>query len=197
MQGGPFLVSQLIHCGNFFQFLYLFIEVKLTYNVVLISAVLQSDSVFCCLVTKLCWNLCDPMGCNIHTRFLCPPLCPRFGSYSCPLSQGCYPIISSSAAPFSFCLQSFPASGSFSMSELFESGGQRIGASASASVLPVNIQVWFLLGLTSLIFLLSRGVSRVFQHHNLKASILCHSTFFVTQLSHLYTTTGKTIALTI
>ena len=81
-----------------------------------------------------------------HARLLYPPLCPRVCSDSRPLIQQCFLTISSSAAPFSFCLQSFPASGSFPMSWLFTSGGQNIGT--SASVLPMNIQGWFPLGLT-------------------------------------------------
>ena len=80
----------------------------------------------------------------------------------CPLSRWCHPTISSSVTPFSSCIQSFWASGSFPRSQLFTSGGQNIGASASASVLPVNIQGWFSLGLTDLISLLSKGISRVF-----------------------------------
>ena len=78
-----------------------------------------------------------------HTRLLCPSPSPQDCSNSCPLNQWCYPTISSSLAPFSFCLQSFPASGSFPMSQLFTSVGQSIGASASTSVFPVNIQDWF------------------------------------------------------
>ena len=77
-----------------------------------------------------------------HTRPPCPSPSPRVCSNSCPSSQWCHPNISSSVVPFSSCLQSFPASGSFPMSQLFASGGQLIGASASASVLPVNIQGW-------------------------------------------------------
>ena len=97
----------------------------------------------------------------------------------CPLSQWCHPTISSSVIPFSSCLQSFPASGSFPVSQFFESGGHSIEASASASVLPVNIQGWFPLGLTGLISLLSKGISKLFlQHHSLKASILWCSAFF-------------------
>ena len=92
-----------------------------------------------------------------HIRLLCLPLSSRIWSNSCPLTQWCYLTISFSAAPFSFCLQSFPASESFPMSQLFTSGGQSIGA--SASVLPMNIQGWFLLGLTGLISLLSKGLS--------------------------------------
>ena len=83
-----------------------------------------------------------------HTRLPCPSPSPRVWSDSCPLSWWCHPTISSSVIPFSSCLQSFPASGSFPVSQLFASGGQSTGVSASASVLPVNIQGWFPLGLT-------------------------------------------------
>ena len=87
---------------------------------------------------------------------------PRACSYSCPLSRWCHPTISSSVIPFSSCLQSFPASGSFPVSQFFISGSQSIGASASASVLPMNIQDWFPLRLTGLNSLQSKGLSRVF-----------------------------------
>ena len=97
-----------------------------------------------------------------HARLCCPSPSPRVCSNSCLLSRWCHPTISSSVAPFSSCLQSFPASGSFPVSQLFASGGQSIGASASASVLPMNIQDWFPLGLTGLISLLSQGFLRVF-----------------------------------
>ena len=98
-----------------------------------------------------------------HSRLSCPKPTPRAWSNSCPLSQWCHPTISSSVIPFSFHLQSFPASGSFPMSQLFASGGQNIGNSASASVLPMNTQGWFPFGLTSLIFQ-SKGLSRVFSN---------------------------------
>ena len=94
----------------------------------------------------------------------CPSLSPEVCSNSCPLSQWCHAIISSSVFPFSYCHQSFPSSGSFPKSRLFTSGGQIIGASSSASVLPVNIQGWFPLGLSGLISLQSKGVSRVFSN---------------------------------
>ena len=97
-----------------------------------------------------------------HARFPCPSLSPGACSNSCPLNWWCHPIISSSAISFSSCLQSFPASGSFPMKWLFTSGGQSIGASASASVLPMIIQGWFHLGLTGLIAFLSEGLSRAF-----------------------------------
>ena len=97
-----------------------------------------------------------------HARSLCPLPSPGVCSNSCPLSQWCYLIISSSATPF-FCLSSFPAPRSFPMSQFFTSGGQSIRLSTSASVLPINIQDWFPLGLTSLI-LQSKGLSRVFSN---------------------------------
>ena len=97
-----------------------------------------------------------------HTRISCPSPTLRACSNSCPSSCWCHPTISSSVIPFSSCLQSFPASGSFPMNLLFESCGQSIGSSASASVLPMNIQDWFPLGLTGLMSLLSKGLSRVF-----------------------------------
>ena len=89
-------------------------------------------------------------------------LSPRVWSNSCALSERCHPIISSSVALFSSRPQSFPASGSFPVNQFFTSGGQSIGASASASALTMNSQGWFPLGLTGLIFLLSKGLSRVF-----------------------------------
>jgi len=97
-------------------------------------------------------------------RLPCPSPTPGACSNSCPLSQWCHPTISSSVKPFSSCLQSFLASGYFQMSQFFASGGQRIGASASASVLPMNIQDWFPLGLTGLVSLMSKGLSRVFSN---------------------------------
>ena len=97
-----------------------------------------------------------------HTRLLCPPVSPGVCSNSCLLRQWCHPTISSSVASFSSCSQSFPISGSFPMSWLFASDDQSIGASASASVLPMNMQSWFPLGLTGLISLQSKGLSRVF-----------------------------------
>ena len=107
------------------------------------------------------------------------------------LSWWCYLKISSPAVPFSFYLQPFPASGSFPVGQLFTSGGQSRGASPLASVLPMNIQGLFPLRLTGLIFLQSRGLHSLLQHHNLKASILWPSGFFMVQLSYLYMTTGN------
>ena len=111
----------------------------------------------CSVVSDSLW----PHGLQ-HTRPPCPSPTPGVDSNSCPLSPWCHPTISSSVVPFSSCLQSFPASGSFKMSHLFASGGQSTGLSASTSVLPVNIQDWFPLGLTGLIFLHPKGLSRVF-----------------------------------
>ena len=99
-----------------------------------------------------------------HARLPFPSPAPGTCSNSCPSSQWCHPTISSSAIPFSSCLQSFPASGSFPVSQFFTSGGQSIWASASASVLPVNIQDWFPLWLTDLISLQSKRLSRVFSN---------------------------------
>ena len=99
-----------------------------------------------------------------HARLLCPSPTPGACSNSCPLRRWCHPTISSCVVPFSSHLQSFPASGSFQMSQFFASCGQSIGALASASVLPVNIQDWFPLGWTGRISLQSKGLSRVFSN---------------------------------
>ena len=99
-----------------------------------------------------------------HARLLCPPRSPGVCSDSCLLSQWCYLTISSSATPFSFWLQSFPASGSFPVSQFFTSGGHGIEMSASASVLPMNIKDWSPLGWTGWISLQSKGLSRVFSN---------------------------------
>ena len=128
-----------------------------------------------------------------------PCLSPTPGVYpnSSPVSQICHPTISSSVIPFLSHLQSFPASGSFLISQFFTSGDKSIGVSASASVLPVNIQDWFPLGWTGWISLQSKGLSKsLFQHHSSKASILQRSAFFIVQLSHPNMTIRKTIALT-
>ena len=113
-----------------------------------------------------------------HARLPCLLPTPGACSNSCSSSQWCHPTISSSVVPFSSCLQSFPASRSFSMSQFFASGGQSIGASASASVLPMNVQDWFPLGLTVLISLQSKGLSRVFSN----TTVQKHQ-FFTAQLS--------------
>ena len=112
-----------------------------------------------------------------HTRFPCPSSTPRVYSNSCSLTPWCHPTISSSVVPFSR-LQSFPASGSFQMSQLLTSGGQRMGVSASTADLPMNIQAWFPLGWTGWISLQSKGLSRVFSN----TTVQKHQ-FFGTQLS--------------
>ena len=142
---------------------------------------LKTGKVSCCSVqfssvTQLCPTL-QPHGLQ-HARPPCPSPTPRVYSNSCPLSWWCHPTISCSVVPFSYCPQSFPASGSFQMSQFFASGGQSIGASALASVLPMNIQDWFPLGWTGWISLLSKGLSRVFSN----TTVQKHQ-FFGTQLS--------------
>ena len=120
-----------------------------------------------------------------HARPPCPSPTPRAYPNSCPLSQWCHQTISSSVIPFSSCPQSFPASGSFQMNQLFASGGQSTGVSASASVLPMNIQDWFPLGWTGWISLQSKGFSRVFSN----TTVQKHQ-FFSAQLS-LESNSGK------
>ena len=170
-------------------------------------------------VTQSCLTLsdhmdCSPRGSSVHgiscletgkstgvgchcllRRPPCPSPTPGVYSNSCPLSRWCHPTISSSVVPFSSCLQSFPASGSFLMSWLFASGSQ--STEASASILPMNIQGWFPLGWTGWISLQSQGLSRVFSNTTVqKHQFFWHSAFFTIQLSHPFMTTGKTIALT-
>ena len=127
-----------------------------------------------------------------HARLPCPSLFPRVCSNSCPLSWWCHPTISSSVVPFSSCPQSFPAWGSFL------SGGQNTEASASTSVLSMNIQGWFPLGLIGFYLLVVQGTLKsLLQHHSSKASILQCSAFFMVQLSHPYMAIRETIALII
>ena len=126
----------------------------------------QTDSKgsFCCFsVAKSCPTLCNPMDSSMSVFPVFHYL--RVCSNSCPLSRWCHPTISSSVTPFPPCPQSFPASGSFPMNWLFISGAWSFGASASTSVLPMSIQGWFLLGLTGLVSLLSKGLSRVFSSY--------------------------------
>ena len=115
---------------------------------------------FSCLVTS---SSLQPHGPQ-HVRLPCPSPAHGDCSHSCPLSRWCHPNISSSVTSFSSCLQPFPASGSFQMSQFFASGGESIGVSASASILPMNIQDWFPLGWTGCISLQSKGLSRVFSN---------------------------------
>ena len=132
-----------------------------------------------------------------HARLPCPSPTPRACSDSCPSSWRCHPTTPSSVITVSSSLQSFPASGSFPMSQFFALGGQSIGVSASASVLPMNIQDWFPFRMDWLDLLAVQGILKsLLQHHSSKASILQFSAFFIVQLSHPYMSTGKNIALT-
>ena len=156
----------------------------------IVLSIIHSVQFSCSVVSDSLW----PYGLQ-HARPPCPS--PTSGVYanSCPLSRWCHPSISSSVVPFSSHPQSFPASGSFQMSQLLASGGQSIGVSASTSALPVNIQDWFPLGWTG--WISSKGLLKsLLQHHSSKASILQCSAFFIVQLSYPYMTTGKTTALT-
>ena len=129
-------------------------------------------------VAQLCPSLCNPMHESQYARPPCPSPSPGVHSNSHPLSQWCHPAISSSVVSFSSCPKSLPASGSFQMSQLFTSGGQSIGVSASKSVLPMNTQDWSPLGWTGWISLQSKGLSRVFSN----TTVQKHQ-FFCIQLS--------------
>ena len=149
----------------------------------------------CSLVQFSCSVVSDslqPHGLQ-HARPPCPS--PTLGVYSdsCPLSQWCHPTISSSLNPFSSCLNFSQHQGLFQWVSSLHHVAKVLGVSASASVLPMNIQDWFSLGWTSWKSLQLKSVSRVLFR---KASIFWHSVFFIVQLSHPYMTTGKTIALT-
>ena len=122
-----------------------------------------------------------------HARISHPSLSPGVCSNSCPLSQWRHPIISSSAALFSFCLQSCPATGSFPMSQFLASGGQSIGVLASASVFPMNIQDWFPLGLTGLTSLQSKGFSRVFSSTTIQKHQFFSAQSSLWSNSHIHT----------
>ena len=135
----------------------------------------------CSVVSDSLW----PHGLQ-YARLPCLSPPPGVYSNSCPLSRWCHPTISSSVVPFSRP-QSFPASGSFPMSQLFTSGGQSIGVSASASVLPINLQDLFLLGWTSLISLLSKGLSRVFSNITVQKRQFFSSQLCLWFNSHIHT----------
>ena len=122
-----------------------------------------------------------------HTRPPCPSVTPGIYSNSYPLSHWCHPAISSSVIPFSSCLQSFPASGSFQMSQPFASGGQSIGVSASASVLPMNSQDWFPLGRIGWISLQSKGLSRVFSNTTVQKHQFFGAQLSLWSNSHIHT----------
>ena len=129
-----------------------------------------------------------------HTRPPCPSPTPGVHPNPYPLSRWCHSTISSSIVPFSSCPQSFPASGSFPVSQLFASGGQSTGISVSTLVLPMSTQDWSPLGWTGWMSL--GTLKSLLQHHSSKASILQCLDFFIVQFSHPHMTTGKTIALT-
>ena len=138
------------------------------------------------IVDSVTSNSSQPHGLP-HVRLPCRSPSPRACSNSCPLSQWCHPAVSSSVVLYSSCLQSFPVLGSFLMSQLFISGGQSIGVSASASVLPMNTQGWSPLGWTGWISLQFKGLSRVLSNTTVpKASVLWHPAFIAVQLSYLY-----------
>ena len=122
-----------------------------------------------------------------HTGPPCPSPTPRVYPNSCPLSGWCHPTISSSVVPFSSCLQSFPASGSFQMSQLFPSGGQNTEISASTSVLPMNTQDWSSLGWTGWISLQSKGLSRVFSNITVQKHQFFGSQLSLYPNSHIHT----------
>ena len=122
-----------------------------------------------------------------HARLPCPSPTARAYTNSCPSSQWCHPTISSSVVPFSSHLQSFPASGSFQISPFFELDDQSIAASASASVLPMNIQDWFTLGWTGLISLLFKGISRVFSNTTVQKHQFFDAQPSLWSCSHIHT----------
>ena len=121
------------------------------------------------------------------TRLPCPSPSPGACSNSCPWSQWCHPTISSSVIPFSSCLQSFPASGSLLMSQLFTSGSHSLGASDSAPILLMSIQDWFSLGLTGLISLLSKGLSGVFSNTAVQKHQFFRAQLSLWSSSHIHT----------
>ena len=160
------IVQTSLIFGPFYTFQYFQMELpwKSQFSSVQFSCSVMSDSL-------------RPHGLQ-HARPPCPSPTPRVHPNSCPSSLWCHPTISSSVVPFSSHLQSFPASGSFSVSQFFPSGGQSIRVSASASVLPMNTQDWFLLECTGWISLQSKGLSRVLSN----TTVQKHQ-FFSTQLS--------------
>ena len=158
----------------------MFAEQKLLYFVFVLKCylIIKLTRMISCQFSsaQLCPTL-RPHGLQ-HTRLPCLSPTPGVRSNSCPVSRWCHPTISSSVVPFSSHLQSFPESGSFQMSQFFTWGGQSLGVSASASVLPMNIQDWFSLGWTGWISLQSKGLSRVFSN----TTVQKHQ-FFCAQLS--------------
>ena len=155
-------------------------------------SMIMRDQFSCSVMSDSLW----PHGLQ-HTRLPCPSPTPRACSNSCPLSQWCHPTISSSDIPFSSCLQSFPASGSFQMSQCFTSDGQRCNCFIF-NISPSNEYSGLISFRMDWLYLLAvQGTLKILlQHCSSKPSILWHSAFFIVQLSHPYMTTGKTIALT-
>ena len=132
------------------------------------------------------WLFATPWT-TAHARLPCPLPTLRACSNSCPSSWWCHPTIASSVVPFSSCLQSFPAAGSFQMNQFFASGGQSIRVSASASVFPMNIQDWFPLGWTGWISLQSKGFSRVFSNTTVQKHPFFSAQFSLWSNSHIHT----------
>ena len=162
--------------------IYLYKLLQITSMNILID---EKESRFCqCFTYSSVQFSCSVMSDSLqpnepqHARPLCPLPTPRVHPNPCPLSRWCHPTILSSVVPFSSCPQIFPSIRSFQMSQLFTSGGQSIGVSASTSVLPMNTQDWYSLGWTGWISLQSKGLSRVFSN----ATVQKHQ-FFVAQLS--------------
>ena len=147
-----------------------------------IRSTYSSSVQFSCLVVSDSLRPREPQ----HARPPCPSPTSGVHSNPCPLSQWCHPTMSSPVVPFSSCSQSFPASGSFPVSQLFASGGQSIGLSASALVLPVNTQDWSPLGWTGWISLQSMGLSRVFS----STTVQKHQFFRVSCVGRCFLTTG-------
>ena len=156
---------------------------------------LDSFTLFVVVQLLSCVRLCDPRDCSaLGFSFLhyLPEFAPGLMSIESVMLSNHHPRL----PPFAFAFNLSQHQGLF-QSQLFISGGQMIGASASASVLPINIQGWFPLGLTGLVSLLSKRFCSLFQHDNLKASIFWRSAFFTVQLSYPHMTTGKAVDLTI
>ena len=149
-----------------------------------VSKYLQFSSVhFSRSVVSDCLWLHEPQ----HARPPCPSPTPRGYSNSCPLNRWCHLTISFSVIPFTSCLQSFPTSESFQMNQLFASGGQKIGVSASTSVFPINTQNWFPLGWTGWISLQSKGLSRVFSNTTLQKHQFFNTQLSLQSNSHIHT----------
>ena len=144
---------------------------------------IESESKSCSVLSDSLW----PHE-SQHARPPCPSPTPGVYPNSCPLSRWCHPTISSSVVPFSSCLQSFPTSGSFQMSQFSSSGGQSIGVSEHPGLISFRMDCLDLVAV--------QGTLKSLQHHSSKASILQCSAFFIVQFSYLHMTTGKTIALT-